>query len=191
MQVVQWVALALVACGGPGIHHLADGGGDAARDSATHDAAANPAPGIYVASVNNTVTVFALDADGDVVPTRTIAGSATLLSLPIDVAVDAASNLYVGNRTGSMVTVYAPDATGDVAPLRTLIALGMDSPQSVVLEPAGDLYVTACPTCGESAGGTTGVFHFPAVGTISDRSFVDAVDLTAPDSIATDEAGIW
>ena len=54
MRRVRWAAIAIAACGGPGVHHLSDAGGDAARDSATHDAiSTNPAPGIYVASANN------------------------------------------------------------------------------------------------------------------------------------------
>jgi Family of unknown function (DUF6519) len=54
-------------------------------------------------------------------PAKTIRGVAnTKLFAPFGIAVDAAGNIYVSNRTSSTITVYGPGADGDVAPIRTI-----------------------------------------------------------------------
>ncbi len=124
--------------------------------------------GIYVTNANNTVLVFALDASGNAVPKRVIAGPDTGLNLPIGIAKDKESNIYVCNRKGPAVTVYPITASGNVAPSRTLSDPNMKSPQGIVIGPADDVFVCTCPSCGTANGGQTGVFHFEKGSTDSD-----------------------
>ena len=104
-------AAALAGCGG---------GGDSAATSTTPPSTPAAVPGIYVTNANNTVTVFALDANGNTAPLRTLGGASTGLALPIGIATDRQGQLYVANRLGSKVTVYAITAA---APVGTSCAL--------------------------------------------------------------------
>ncbi len=86
---------------------------------------------LYVTNAPNlgeddTVRVFAPDADGDVAPERIIAGPHTGLEWPIGLAIDRMDRVYVGNGGRSSrapepgITVYSPGAAGDATPIRTL-----------------------------------------------------------------------
>jgi hypothetical protein len=145
----------------------------------------NRAPGIYVV-IRDSVLVFPLNASGNTAPLRTITGAQTGLSQPIGAAMDSQGNLYVANRNGSTVTVYPPLANGNVAPLRTLTATGMGAPEAVALAVGDDVFVATCPTCaGDTPGGNTGVFHFPAQATTSDYNIQgDGTDLSTPVGVA-------
>jgi hypothetical protein len=155
------VAAGLAACGGDdAVHHLPD---------APIPPIPEAARGIYITQGAG-ISVFALDATGDVAPVRTISGSMTGLSVPLGFDVEPGTGfLYVANRTGSTVTVYPPDGAGNIAPLKTLTAPGMGSPASVVFTPTAELFVATCPNCGTSAGGQIGVFHFAPGAMTSDR----------------------
>lgn len=146
--------------------------------------------GIYVTNPGNgSVTVYPLGATGNVAPSRTIAGTATGLSLPLGIGLDTHGNLYVANRTGSTVTVYADTASGNVAPKRILQATGMGSPEGLIVGAGGDLFVSACPGCGQGAGGVAAVFHFPNNATTSDYSLAgNNTGFTAPSGVAIDNA---
>ena len=173
-----------------------DGGGTPAPDaSATLDAttpdaatqASGPGAGIYVSQAGNQVLVFAPEATGNAAPVRTIAGPNTALALPIGLALDASGNLYVANRMGAGVTVYPPGASGDVAPLRTLAASGMQAAEGIAIGKDGDVFVSTCPSCGNSGGGQVAVFHFPAGATQSDYSIAGQnTGFSDPGSIALD-----
>ena len=72
----------------------------------------------------NKVLAFSRDADGNVAPVSSIAGTKTHLVYPRAVALDGARNLYVSNYTPlekqSNVAIFAPGASGDATPLRTI-----------------------------------------------------------------------
>ena len=160
---------------------------DAAPATDAAVSTSNPGAGIYVSQAGNQVLVFALGATGNAAPVRTIAGTNTGLALPIGVALDASGNLYVANRLGTGVTVYAPGASGDVAPIRTLSAPGLQAAEGVAIGKNGDVFVSACPSCGSSGGGQVAVYHFPAGATQSDSSIAGAdTGLTNPGSLTFD-----
>jgi hypothetical protein len=103
-------------------------------------------------SQNNTVVVFdAADlAKGATTPSRTLTG----VNEPMNLAVDAAGNLYAANfgpnGDGSTVSVFAP---GSTTPNRTLT--GLDTPTGMAFEVFGNLYVG---NLGGVAGSTVSVF---------------------------------
>jgi hypothetical protein len=97
-------------------------------------------------ATNNSVTVFAGDANGDVAPVRSISGPHTALANPTDVTADSGGNLYVVNNgaTPFSITVYAPPATGDATPLRVIAgsATALEFPVYARVDANGTLYVS-------------------------------------------------
>jgi len=70
---------------------------------------------------NDSITVYARRANGNVAPLRSLSGPATGLSTPSGLAVDTVNNeLFVVNGSNNSVTVYPRVANGNVAPLRTI-----------------------------------------------------------------------
>jgi 6-phosphogluconolactonase (cycloisomerase 2 family) len=92
---------------------------------------------LFVANGNNSVTVYARTANGNVAPLRTLSGAATGLNGVADLAVDTVNNeLVVLNQFAPSVTVYALTANGNVAPLRTLTgaSTGLNNPVSLAVD---------------------------------------------------------
>lgn len=173
----------LAACGGNG-----DPAPAVVPPVTTPTSNGSAVPGIYVTNQNNSVTVFALDATGNVAPVRTLSGAATGLSLPIGIGVDHQGNLYVANRTGGSVNVWPATATGNVAPTRSITSPGMGSPQALALGAGDDLYVATCPNCGSANGGDTGVFHFAVDASASDFTLAGAnTGFTVPAGVQLDK----
>jgi hypothetical protein len=83
---------------------------------------------IYVANGISTgtpsVTVYAAGSNGNVAPTRTIAGSLTGLADPTGIAVDPVGRIFVANENtpslNGFVTTFNTGANGNVAPIRTI-----------------------------------------------------------------------
>jgi DNA-binding beta-propeller fold protein YncE len=77
-------------------------------------------PEIAVASAgNDRIQFFGRGADGNVVPTRSIGGPATMLDQPHAVAFSE-TELFVGNFGGRSIVVFPRDAEGNVAPSRVI-----------------------------------------------------------------------
>jgi 6-phosphogluconolactonase (cycloisomerase 2 family) len=67
------------------------------------------------------ITVFALNADGDTAPLRVIQGPRTQLDWPAAMSVDPASgDLYVANDMGQSLIAFHSKDQGDVAPARVI-----------------------------------------------------------------------
>ena len=95
--------------------------------------------------------VYAPGADGDVAPSRIVAGSRTELLLAIAVAVDRAGTLFVVVN-GKGVVVHAPGANGNTTPIRRLglawtpLRAGLDlfgSARDVAIGRGDTLFVTS------------------------------------------------
>ena len=73
---------------------------------------------LYVCGADNTISVFSPTANGNIAPIRVISGSATLLSNPYRIAVDAIGNIYVGNGEAGIgrILIFPAGATGNVRP---------------------------------------------------------------------------
>jgi hypothetical protein len=145
--------------------------------------------GIYVTNYGgNSVTVYSLDAEGDVAPMRTISGPATEISGPLGIAKNTQGKLFVANREGGAVTVYSLTADGDVAPAMKLTDAEMGSPEGLVIAITDEVFVGNCPTLG-GQGGVAGVFHFPNNATSPDYKIAGPnTSITVPVSLALDEA---
>ncbi|HKW45450.1 MAG TPA: NHL repeat-containing protein [Candidatus Eremiobacteraceae bacterium] len=100
-------------------------------------------------SGTSSITEYPAGATGDIAPINTVQGSATFLSSPVGIAVDANSDLFVVNSqldsSGFFeVLEFGPNPTGNQAPIRRIggAATLLNSPQYVVVDPSGNVYVT-------------------------------------------------
>lgn len=101
--------------------------------------------GVYVANyTGNSITSYAVDANGNVAPSSVISGTLTGLSGPIGITTASDGTIYVANFKGASVTVYAAGSTGNVAPIRKISGFntGFNQPSSLKLDTLGDLYVS-------------------------------------------------
>ncbi len=88
------------------------------------------------------ITVFARNANGNVAPQRTIAGSDTEMNTPGGIAADREGRIYVSDYaagTYGTIFVYAANAQGDAPPIAT-ITNGIASPSGVAVDRAGNVY---------------------------------------------------
>lgn len=132
--------------------------------------------GVVVDRVNNelfvvnhsfpaAVLVFALTANGNVAPLRTISGSITGLSEPTGLALDAVNDeLAIVSRSGFRVLVFARTAAGNVAPLRTITSefpvTGMSNPTGIAIDVVNSELVVA------NNGGSISVYSRTANGNV-------------------------
>lgn len=83
------------------------------------------------------ITVYPLDAKGNVAPIRVIQGPKTQLNHPGLISADEErGELYVANNLDDSVLVFNSEANGDVAPLRVIKGsrTGLKEPRSVFLD---------------------------------------------------------
>ena len=83
------------------------------------------------------ITVYPLDANGNVRPLRIIEGPKARLNWPAQIAVDEeAGELYVANDMDHSIAVFGEDEQGDVAPRRVLRGpkTGIRNPTGVALD---------------------------------------------------------
>jgi hypothetical protein len=106
-----------------------------------------PSRSLAVANgANNSIAVFAIEANGDVAPLRTVAGPHTGLANPTDVAADSNGRVYAVNNSPSSfsISIYAAGAAGDATPVRTIAgsATGLEFPVYARVDAAGTVYVS-------------------------------------------------
>jgi 6-phosphogluconolactonase (cycloisomerase 2 family) len=85
----------------------------------------------------SSITVYPIDARGDVAPLRVIEGPKTQLNWPAGMMLDEdRGELYVANDAGDSVLVFRTDASGDAAPIRMLKGprTGVKNPTSITLD---------------------------------------------------------
>jgi hypothetical protein len=112
---------------------------------------------LYVAinpggSGTQAVDVYPADASGNANRLRTLA--VTGLAQILDIAVDAAGNIYVAGYSGNgdnTIAVYSPDASGSAAvPTRT-ITFPNSNVYGVAVDTAGDIFASVCRDCQDTS----------------------------------------
>ena len=122
-------------------------------------------PALFVSiPAKDAICVFALTADGDVAPLRTIVGPDTGLDHPEDMAIDKTGALYVANSGGGdvelgpngemsapgggSIRVFSAGAAGDAKPIRTIEGneTELNDPSGLALDATGRLYVANIAT---------------------------------------------
>jgi hypothetical protein len=144
---------------------------------------------IYVTNSNsNAVTVYALGANGNAAPLRSISGNLTGLSSPSGIAVDLVNGeLLVANKTVPYsVTVYPRTASGNVAPLRTVIgaSTNLDDPRGIAIDTLHDEFAVV-----NRAGFSVTTFARTANGNVAPlRSLQTPIGLSNPWGLVVDAA---
>src|SRR5271167_1150424 len=149
---------------------------------------------IYVGNVgNNSISVFAPHATGNVAPTSTIVGAATLINEPYYLFVDSSGNIWASNWTGGAagsITKYAPGTTGNTAPTNTITGAAtlLVGPCGIYVDSTGKIYSANCN------GATVNVYAAGATGNMAPAQSISgaATTLTFPEGVTLDAAGnIW
>jgi hypothetical protein len=144
---------------------------------------------MYVTNSNsNAVTVYALKANGNAAPVRTLAGNLTGLSSPSGVAVDLVNDeLLVVNKTlPYSVTVYPRTASGNVAPLRTVSGAltNLSDPRGIAVDAVHNEFVVA-----NRAGFSLATFARTTNGNVAPvRTIVATGGLSSPWGVIVDVA---
>ena len=118
------------------------------------------------------ISEFAPAANGNTAPVRVIAGTATTLTNPIQIAVDAAGNIFVADDPAitppESITIFDPKAIGNAAP--TAILGGSNTQiyyvRGVAVDTVGNIYVASlaqpAATNAPTFGGTPSILVFAA-----------------------------
>jgi len=142
----------------------------------------NGAPG----PSRNTIDIFPVGSNGNVIPTGTITGALTGLNNPIGLTFNPAGILYVAN-SGS-INEYAAGARGNAAPASVITSATLIRPLLLALDAANNIYVTQNAA---SAGGADSyqVYAAAASGSSVPTNTVTGAGLSTPVGIAVDSKG--
>jgi sugar lactone lactonase YvrE len=147
---------------------------------------------VYVANINNTITVYAAGALGNVVPIRTISGNEAKLNNPGGLAIDSQDELYVANcpNTGkSWINVYASSASGNATPIRTIEGrrTNLYCPWGLAFNSQSKLYVAN----DDPNNGWITVYAANANGDAAPERTIEGpnTELTGPAGLAVDASG--
>lgn len=143
---------------------------------------------VYVANQNGpSVTVYPIDGDGDIAPTRMISGVATTFVNPTDVEVFN-NELYVGQLNGT-VLVFPANATGNVAPTRSITFPGVTHATGLQIFNS-ELYVS--DFVGTAAGqGQVVVVPVTASGATTPTRTITSTSFQGPQELAVDGGEIF
>jgi hypothetical protein len=147
----------------------------------------------------NSVTIYPINAKGNVAPTRTIIGSNTGLGNCLGIAVDS-NYIYVVNEGAAgaplgSVTVYPLGADGNYTPVATIAGTntGFAYPFGIAVD-SSFIYVT-CPNggVGGTAGGSLSIFPLNASGNVVPTVYLanSASGLAGPVGVAVNGSNLF
>ena len=117
---------------------VANHGNQGGRQPAPGDArVSEPEPIVGGRFDEPSITVYAADGNGDIPPTRKIAGPKTGLNWPMAIDVDLSRNeIAVANDGDSSIRIFRRTDRGDVAPIRVIkgARTGIDGPMGVAFD---------------------------------------------------------
>ncbi len=177
-RIIPTLAVALVIAG--------------CSSSSTTTTHPTPAPqSIYAGNVgNNSISVFPPGSNGNVAPSATISGAATLIDHPYFLWVDSTGKIWSSNYSGASVTAYSAGSTGNVAPIVNLTGAATDlvGPCGIYVDSGGKLYEADCN------GATVAVFSAGSTGNVAPAQLITgaATNLGFPEGLTVDAGGnIW
>jgi hypothetical protein len=162
--------------------------------SSTSTTPAPAAQKIFVGNVgNNSISVFPPSPTGNVAPTATISGLATLIDEPYFLFVDSSGNIWSPNWTGGVggsITMYPAGSSGNAAPTVDLTgaATMLAGPCGIAVDSSGKIYNSQCD------GPSVLVFAAGSNGNAAPSQNISgaATTLGFPEGLALDGSGnIW
>lgn len=150
--------------------------------------------GIGVAS--GSVSIYASQATGNVLPIGVITGSGTGIGSPTGIALDSVGNIYVANTSGpptftSSVLVYAANTSGAAAPSAAIFGsnTGLNFPVGIAVDSNGNILVSN--TAGSGGNGNIEVFPQNSTGNVAPGKVIGGplTGLINPTGITLDSSG--
>ena len=146
------------------------------------------------ASGGHSITVYNPSANGNVAPTRTIAGAKSGLTGADGMVLDASGNVYIANcgvcfqSSGTPgVLEFAAGASGNVAPIRTISGTntGFTDPTAVWLDGTGKIYVS------DFANNRISIFAAAATGNVAPTAMIQGgtAAMSGPECVVLDATG--
>ncbi len=136
------------------------------------------------------IQVYAPGATGATTPARTIA-SASLTAPATSIAVDATGEIYA--LSGNSISVFAASATGTSTPLRLITGslTLLNSPSSIAVDAAQNIYVANIIYTATTDGGNVLVFSSTATGNAAPSNTLGGANTSIgiPWGVAVDSAG--
>jgi 6-phosphogluconolactonase (cycloisomerase 2 family) len=150
-------------------------------------------PCLYVTNwFAQAVSAYPLGASGNATPLLYIAGAATKIDVPYDVALDGSGNIYVSNYDDNSITLYPAGSTGNVSPTAIIIGSNTEmlDPGGIGVDPVnGTIYVTSY----NGPSGDPSILGFPAGsnGNVAPTQVIEGskTGLQDPTGLAVDASG--
>jgi hypothetical protein len=99
---------------------------------------------VYMAQRDgSSILAFAVDANGNIKPSVTIAGSKTLLTTPVALAIDTKGRIYAANDGFNQILIFAPGAKGNATPqVLGGSKTGLLHTDGIALDASGNIFVS-------------------------------------------------
>ncbi len=148
------------------------------------------------------ITIYSAGSNGNVAPTATIKGSATGLTYPISIALDAAGDIYVGNTSRyvdphvnfpASIEMFSAGSSGNAMPSAVIAGseTNIGYPHGIAVDSQRNIYETGFSLSQGSEFSTINVYRAGSTGNIAPSIVFDAPGpgLSPENAIALDANG--